>query len=113
MNDEDRLKNAKEGAFQLLAILKERDTFSLLPFSSKPTWAAKDIYVGAAETLSVKIYRTAKAKNLSPLEATNLSLSDYQHPVSLDILRNQIQLAVNECTDIEFIPLVFRHLRRA
>lgn len=113
MNDKDRLKNAKEGALQLLGILNERDTLALLPFSSKPTWAAKDIYVGVAETLSVKIYRTAKAKNLSPLEATKLSLSDYQHPVSLDILRNQIQLAVNECTDIEFIPLVFRHLRRA
>jgi Ca-activated chloride channel homolog len=45
MNEDNRLQNAKEGALQLLTVLNPRDTFSLLPFSSKPTWAAEDISI--------------------------------------------------------------------
>ena len=34
-----------------------------------------------------------------------MCLSDYQNPVPLDTLEFQIGLAVNEASDLEFVPL--------
>ncbi|NJK90839.1 MAG: VWA domain-containing protein [Blastochloris sp.] len=61
MNEDSKLANAKEGALQLLGILNERDTFSFLPFSSKPNWAAEDI--------SIKTGREQMRKLISSLYA--------------------------------------------
>ena len=63
---------------------------------------------GSAETLAVKIYRIARTEGKSPGDALRASLSDYQNPVPLDILKFQISLAVNEASDLEFVPLRFR-----
>jgi hypothetical protein len=63
---------------------------------------------GAAEALAVKIYRTVKTQKLEPLAALKDALSDYQNPVAADILQFQIELAVRESTDIDFVPERFR-----
>jgi hypothetical protein len=63
---------------------------------------------GAAETLSVKIYRLVKAEGKTPLEALKDVLSDYQSPVPLDVMEFQISLAVREASDLDFVPAAFR-----
>ena len=63
---------------------------------------------GAAEALAVKIYRLARTAGCSTLEAVRESLSDYQNPVPLDVLENQIRLAAREASDLEFVPVCFR-----
>lgn len=63
---------------------------------------------GAAEALAVKIYRTVQTKKLPGGEAVANALIDYQPPVSLDVLRFQIGLAVAESSDPSFVPAVFR-----
>ncbi len=63
---------------------------------------------GAAEALSVKIYRTTKTGTLSPEAALAASLDDYQAPVRPEIIQAQIKLAVDEATDLSFVPERFR-----
>jgi Ca-activated chloride channel family protein len=43
MNDDAKLENAKIGARQLVELMNDGDTFSLLPFSNEFTWAAQDV----------------------------------------------------------------------
>lgn len=63
---------------------------------------------GAAEALAVKLYRTVRLEGSTPLDALRQALTDYRHPVSLDTLRFQIELALSEASDLEFIPASFR-----
>ena len=63
---------------------------------------------GAAETLAVKVYRTLKVKKVAPGEALRMALADYQAPVSPEIMRFQIGLAVAESSDRAFVPERFR-----
>ena len=65
---------------------------------------------GAAETLALRIYRTIKTRALTPAAALAATLADYQNPVSLEVLRFQIALAVAEASDRAFVPLVFREM---
>jgi hypothetical protein len=65
---------------------------------------------GAAETLVTKIYRFVKTAGVQPLEALQSCLKDYQHPVPFEVMETQIRLAVNESTDLEFVPPAFRSL---
>jgi hypothetical protein len=63
---------------------------------------------GAAEALAVKIYREVRTAS-APLETVlNSCLSDYQNPIAPDVMAFQIQLAVREATDLDFVPPVFR-----
>jgi Ca-activated chloride channel homolog len=41
MNREDRIGNARAGALELIDLLSDDDTFSLLTFNSRPTWLLK------------------------------------------------------------------------
>ena len=66
---------------------------------------------GAAETLSVKLYRLTKTENKSPAEALKAVLSDYQMPVPREVMEFQIALAVREASDLDFVPPVFRDRR--
>jgi len=59
---------------------------------------------GAAEALAVKIYRLVRTSACTPLDAIRTCLTDYQNPVPLDTMEFQIRLAVNETTDLEFVP---------
>ncbi len=63
---------------------------------------------GAAEALSVKLYRALKTGAASPNEALAAALRDYQPPVPLTVLQDQIALAVAEATDLGFVPERFR-----
>jgi len=63
---------------------------------------------GAAEALSVKIYRVARTGGCSVVEAVRESLQDYQNPVPLDVLETQIRLAAREASDLDFVPECFR-----
>ncbi len=74
-------------------------SFSLIPSLITP---------GAAEALAVKVYRLIKTEKLDPLEALRRSLTGYQSPVAPEIIRAQIQLAVAEASDMDFVPDVFR-----
>src|SRR3954471_5262708 len=63
---------------------------------------------GAAETLSIKVYRHVKVDKLSPADALKEALADYQNPVPLDVMEFQIGLAVREASDLDFVPPAFR-----
>ena len=45
MVEEQKMQNAREGAKQLVSMLDDSDTFSLLPFSTKMNWAFQDLPV--------------------------------------------------------------------
>ena len=63
---------------------------------------------GAAETLAVKVYRTVRTQAITAPDALRAALQDYQHPVPPDIMRFQIEIAVREASDLDFVPPVFR-----
>ena len=63
---------------------------------------------GAAEALAVKIYRQVRTGACKPDEVLALCLSEYQSPVAPEVMAFQIQIAANEATDLEFVPLIFR-----
>ncbi len=63
---------------------------------------------GAAEALSVKLYRALKTGADTPEAALTAALRDYQPPVSPAIIAAQIALAVAETTDLSFVPERFR-----
>ena len=68
---------------------------------------------GAAEALAVKIYRTSKTQDCSPLDALRAALDGYQNPVPLDVMNFQIAIAAREASDGAFVPECFRGLRDA
>ncbi len=63
---------------------------------------------GAAEALAVKVYRASRTQNLSALGALRASLMDYRPPVSPEVMKFQIGLAVSEASDASFVPERFR-----
>ena len=63
---------------------------------------------GAADTLVTKIYRQVKTSSSTPVASLAASLADYQHPVPLQILEQQIRMAIDEATDMEFVPRLLR-----
>jgi hypothetical protein len=63
---------------------------------------------GAAEALAVKVYRLVKVAKLDAVSALRECLSDYQNPVLPEVLEFQIQLAVREASDLDFIPPTLR-----
>jgi len=63
---------------------------------------------GAAEALSVKLYRALKTGAADANAALAAALRDYQPPVPLAVIHDQISLAVAEATDLSFVPERFR-----
>jgi Ca-activated chloride channel family protein len=55
MNEDQKIQNAREGAKQLVSLLGDNDTFSLLPFNSQMSWASQDMAMkqGRARSLTV------------------------------------------------------------
>ncbi|MES2709190.1 MAG: ATP-binding protein [Verrucomicrobiota bacterium] len=100
---------AEEGFGLLRALCKKRgtpldqDLFETLR-PHIPNWLTP----GAAESLAVRIYRLVKTKNLSAADAALACLTDYQPAVPQDIMQFQIDLAVNEATDLSFVPTALR-----
>jgi hypothetical protein len=66
---------------------------------------------GAAEALAVKVYRQVRTSHCTPLDALRTCLTDYQNPVPLETMEFQIRVAVNEASDLEFVPPAFRVAR--
>jgi hypothetical protein len=66
---------------------------------------------GAAEALAVKIYRLVRTSGCTPVDAVRTCLTDYQNPVPLETMEFQIRLAVNETSDLEFVPASLRQAR--
>jgi len=100
-------------SFELIRVLCARQQLTLGEDDYKAVAETLPVLLtpGSAETLAVKIYRIARTENKSPAEALRASLTDYQNPVPLDALQFQIELAVKEATDLEFIPNQFRPSR--
>lgn len=63
---------------------------------------------GAAESIAVRIARQVLSNDIDPAQALIEILNDYQPPVSEEIMRFQISLAVREATELRFIPEIFR-----
>ena len=63
---------------------------------------------GAAEALAVKIYRLVRTGSGTLDDVLRSCLADYQNPVPADVMSYQIRLAVNEASDLDFVPLAFR-----
>jgi len=99
-----------EESFDLIRMLCKKRGVSLEPndFISLQQLIPTLLTPGAAETLAVKIYRSVRTANSTPLQATRTSLTDYQNPVPLETLEYQIRIAVAEASDLEFVPPVFR-----
>jgi hypothetical protein len=67
---------------------------------------------GAAEALSVKLYRSLKTGAANANAALAAALRDYQPPVPVAVIQEQIALAVAEATDLGFVPERFRSQER-
>jgi len=63
---------------------------------------------GAAEALVSKTYRRVCTGNESAESALEGMLADYQNPISREVLETQIRLAVQEASDLDFVPAAFR-----
>jgi hypothetical protein len=59
---------------------------------------------GAAEALAVKVYREARVEKRPAVDVLQENLLDYQPPVDPDVLKFQIELAIRESSDTDFIP---------
>ncbi len=56
----------------------------------------------------MKIYRQVRTQSCDPLDALKNCLTDYQNPIPPEVMQFQINLAVHEASDLEFVPLEFR-----
>ncbi|MHA6491684.1 AAA family ATPase [Pseudomonas borbori] len=65
---------------------------------------------GAAEALAVKVYRQVRTAQMAPLAALAYCLQGYQPPVSEHVLRLQMGIAIQEATDMAFVPESLRPL---
>jgi hypothetical protein len=78
------------------------------PLQSLETTLPLLLTPGAAEALSIKVYRLSRVEKIAPLEALKRCLADYQNPVPAEILAAQIELAVREASDLDFVPQALR-----
>ncbi len=99
-----------EEGYQLLRALAKRRGVELdenLPEEFRKT--IPDLLTpGAAEALSVKLYRSLKTGAANANAALTAALRDYQPPVPVAVIQEQIALAVAEATDLGFVPERFR-----
>lgn len=66
---------------------------------------------GAAESISIKVYREVRTTGSDAAAALRNCLDEYQSPVPEETMRFQIGLAVREASDLSFVPAVFREMR--
>ncbi len=99
-----------EEAWELLRNLMKRRGMDLPQSAFKSVKADLPglLTPGAAEALSVKVYRAHKVENLEPLAALKASLKDYRPPIAPEVLGAQIALAIGEASDAEFIPAALK-----
>ena len=97
-------------AWDLLRNLMKRRGMNLpdSAFKSLQDDLPKLLTPGAAEALSVKVYRAHKVERLEPVAALKESLQDYRAPVAPEVLGAQIALAISEASEAEWIPSALR-----
>ena len=102
-------EHTPEGAYGLIRILCKKYGFGLPKEMPRDLLGAIPDLVtpGAAESLAVKVYRQVKTQELEPIDALRDLLEDYQSPVPEKIMAFQIQLAVDEASDLSFVPQKF------
>jgi SpoVK/Ycf46/Vps4 family AAA+-type ATPase len=102
--------STKRASFDLLRMLLKKRTIDLPADSFAALEPSMPLLLtpGAAEALAVKIYRVVRTSNSKLDEVMLASLRDYQNTVPPDIMRFQINLAVAEASDLEFVPAIFR-----
>ena len=102
-------------SFDLLRMLCQKRDITLLEseYAEFESLIPLLLTPGAAETLAVKAYRFVRTSNATPADALKRSLTDYQNPVPLGTMEFQIRLAVDEASDLEFVPDLFRMKRNA
>ena len=101
-----------EESFNLIAILCKRKDLDFSEGLFEQLKGQMPILMtpGAAEALSMKLYRQVKTSDQNADEALTEILSDYQSPVPEDVMQFQIQIAKDETSDLEFVPEFFRQL---
>src|SRR5262249_9825014 len=67
MNEDQKIQNAREGAKQLVSLLGDNDSFSLLPFSSQWSWASQDIFMKQGRTESLQTINSLFAEGQTAL----------------------------------------------
>ncbi len=99
-----------EETFALLRALCARRELTLgeAEFDTCRSLLPRFMTPGAAEALSVKLYRDTRVRQLSPGEALRQALEDYQHPVPWETMQFQLAIAVREASDMDFVPPLFR-----
>lgn len=99
----------EEGYGLLRALAKRRGVVLAETLPAQFRAAIPDLLTpGAAEALSVKMYRSLKTGSATPDAALGAALHDYQSPVPPSVIQAQIALAVAETTDLSFVPDRFR-----
>jgi hypothetical protein len=102
--------STREGFTLLRALCKRRGlTLEESDFAALENDIPNLLTPGAAEALAIKVYRLAQLEKLAPLEAMKRCLADYQNPVPPEVLAAQIELAIREASDLDFVPEVLRH----
>ena len=103
-----------EEGFALLRVLCQRRGAPIdeNDFASLKELVPDWLTPGAAETLAVKTLRSVLTEKRTPQQALFRNLTDYQPPVSRDVMEAQIRLAVNEASDWDFVPQPFRAYRK-
>ena len=92
-----------EEGYQLLCSLAKRYELEFAP--SYEGISVPDLLTpGAAESIMVKVYRLAQTTKVPIMEALKQCLSAYQSPVLPEVMDAQIRLAIQETSDMEFVP---------
>ena len=98
-----------ESAALLNALLKRLD-ITIDPQAMDALALPTLLTPGAAEALSVKVYRRVRTANETPAAALAACLDGYQPPVAADVLDFQMRIAIREATDMQFVPPALRAL---
>jgi hypothetical protein len=99
-----------EEGFALLRALTARLNLTLAEaeFAKVRELVPRLLTPGAAETLAIKLYREVKTTGGELGEILHRTLLSYQSPVAREIMDFQIGLAVQEASDMDFVPEAFR-----
>ena len=99
-----------EESFQLVRNLLKRRGLDLGfgGFEAVKTELPLLLTPGAAEALAVKVFRDVKVGGKAPIDALKDSLKTYRPPIAPEVLGAQIELAVQESSDLEWVPEMLR-----
>jgi hypothetical protein len=100
----------KESMDLIRALLKRNE----LTLSDEEALALQDkspllMTAGAAEALAAKVMRVQVTSERKTSEILSEMLENYQPSVPMEVIEFQIDLAVNEATDIELVPEFFQN----